>query len=331
MKKTITVFTSIFLLIGNINAQNLGALNLSGTVKDVQNGTIYLQQFSNKIFETIDSASIQNGKFQFSKSVQLSELYGITLEKSKTPFYIFLENAPISVALDTSSYFQNTLVTGSEVHTRYEDFRKRPVDIKIEDFIDEDPGSIVSAYVLYRNFSYRLSPEEIIANINRLDKNLHTTQYVTVLRDLAETMKTVLPGKKAPDFISTTPTGAIDRFSDHLGKGYILLDFWAAWCGPCRRENPNVVAAFQKYKEKGFTVFGVSLDRDKDRWLKAIEDDKLTWPHVSDLKFWNSEAATIYGVRAIPSNFLIAPTGEIVARNLKGEDLHKKLEELLSK
>ena len=331
MKKTITFFATIFLLFGNVYAQNLSPLKLSGTIKDVQDGKIYLQQFNNKIFDTIDSAIIENGKFQFSKTVQLPELYGITLDKNKTPFYIFLENAPISIALDTASYYKNTVIKGSKSQIRYEDFRTRPVDLKIEDFIQEDPSSIVSAYVLYRNFSYRLSPEEIIANVNRLDNTLQTTQYVTVLNDLAKTMETVLPGKKAPDFISTTPTGAIDRFSDHLGKGYILLDFWAAWCGPCRRENPNVVAAFQKYKDRGFTVYGVSLDRDKDSWLKAIEDDKLTWPHVSDLTFWNSKAAAIYGVRAIPSNFLIAPNGEIVARNLKGEDLHKKLEELLSK
>jgi peroxiredoxin len=328
MNKKIVFFLLIFLFSGKIYAQS--PLNLSGTVKDVQSGTIYLQQFNNKIFDTIDSARIENGKFQFSKTVQLPELYGITLDENKTPFYVFLENAPISVALDTSSYYRNTVVIGSKSQNRFEDFRKRPVDIKIEDFIAEDPSSIVSAYVLYRNFSYRLSPDEILANINSLDKTLQKTQYVTVLKDLAKTMETVLPGKMAPDFISTTPTGTSDRFSDHLGQGYILLDFWAAWCGPCRRENPNVVAAFQKYKDKGFTVYGVSLDRDKERWLKAIDDDKLTWPQVSDLTFWNSKAAAIYGVRAIPSNFLIAPNGEIVARNLNGEDLNKKLEELLS-
>src|SRR5690606_31430035 len=118
------------------------------------------------------------------------------------------------------------------------------------------------------------------------------------------------------------------KLSDHKGK-YLLVDFWASWCGPCRRENPNLVKAWQKYKDKGFDVFGVSLDRKKENWVKAIKDDQLTWTQVSDLKFWNSEAAKLYGVRAIPSNVLLSPDGTIIAKNLTGEALHSKLEQLL--
>jgi len=128
--------------------------------------------------------------------------------------------------------------------------------------------------------------------------------------------------------VSKDPNGNTVRFSDHLGKGYVLLDFWAAWCGPCRRENPNVVAAFQKYKNKGFTVFGVSLDKDKASWVKAIKDDGLDWAQVSDLAFWDTEAAALYGVRFIPSNLLIDEHGVIVARNIKGEELQEKLKEI---
>lgn len=109
-----------------------------------------------------------------------------------------------------------------------------------------------------------------------------------------------------------------------------MIDFWASWCGPCRRENPNVVEAYQKYKDKGFDILGVSLDRDKSAWLKGIEEDQLTWTHVSDLKYWQNEVAQLYGVSSIPHSVLLDKDGKIIAKNLRGEDLHKKLEELLN-
>jgi thiol-disulfide isomerase/thioredoxin len=109
-----------------------------------------------------------------------------------------------------------------------------------------------------------------------------------------------------------------------------LLDFWASWCGPCRNENPNVVSAYKKYKDKNFTILGVSLDRptDKAAWLKAIKDDGLTWNQVSDLKFWNNDVASLYRISSIPQNFLIDPTGKIIAKNLRGVDLQVKLAEI---
>ena len=141
-------------------------------------------------------------------------------------------------------------------------------------------------------------------------------------------------GNKAPELIGENPDGETMKLSDTQGK-LVLLDFWAAWCGPCRRENPAVVNAYQKYKDKnftggnGFTVFSVSLDRTKSAWVKAIKDDKLTWPyHISDLNFWNSKYAAIYGVRSIPANFLIDENGIIVARQLRGPALEATLEKL---
>ena len=136
-------------------------------------------------------------------------------------------------------------------------------------------------------------------------------------------------GKDAMDFTQNDTLGHPVSLSSFRGK-YVLLDFWASWCGPCRAENPNVVKAYAKFHAKGFDVLSVSLDRtvDKEKWLKAIHDDRLAWTQVSDLGFWNNAVAREYGITSIPQNFLIDPQGKIVGKNLHGEDLEKKLSEI---
>ena len=145
---------------------------------------------------------------------------------------------------------------------------------------------------------------------------------------LANLQKTAI-GSIAPDFSQPDTSGKIISLSSFRGK-YILVDFWASWCGPCRAENPNVVKAYAKYHPKGFEILGVSLDQPtgKANWLKAIHADGLGWTQVSDLKFWKNEVAVLYGIKAIPQNFLLDPNGKIIAKNLRGEDLNKKLIEL---
>jgi peroxiredoxin len=135
-------------------------------------------------------------------------------------------------------------------------------------------------------------------------------------------------GKQAPDIKMEDPMGKQIALSSYKGK-YVLVDFWASWCGPCRAENPNVVSAFQKFKGKNFTILGVSLDQDKDKWKKAIMKDNLTWEHISDLKQWSSPVVPLYNIEGIPFNVLVNPEGTIVAQNLRGPMLHDKLNEVL--
>src|SRR5690606_22350055 len=134
-------------------------------------------------------------------------------------------------------------------------------------------------------------------------------------------------GQKAPDFTANTPEGKAESLHKNLGK-VTVVDFWASWCGPCRKENPNVVALYNKYKDQGLKIIGVSLDKEKDAWVKAIADDKLNWLQVSNLKFWDDAIAKDYAVESIPATFILDANGIIVAKDLRGAELEAKVAEL---
>jgi len=326
--KKIIVFLALCLGATTAKAQDVN-VQLKGTVVDTVAQYVYLQKFHNKMFTTIDSVKVVNGNFSFKTKVKVPELYGLSVNTAESPLYIFLEKTPITVKLSPVKYYSTSVVEGSASQDLFNTYRKSQ-DIDISKFITEHPNSIVSAYVLYRNWSYRLSPEQIIQNIALLDKSQHNSTYVKELQELVKVLNGLQVGKKAPDFVSKDPEGKSIRFSENL-KGYTLVDFWASWCGPCRRENPNIVAAYKEYHDKGFNVFGISLDKKKENWVKGIQDDHLDWIQVSDLLFWNSAIAKLYGVRAIPANYLVDSKGIIVARNLHGDELQSTLQSLLNK
>ncbi|MHA8067180.1 peroxiredoxin family protein [Aquirufa sp. ROCK2-A2] len=159
---------------------------------------------------------------------------------------------------------------------------------------------------------------------NRLRQSRPNHPQVKPFLENLKRLKGANTGNDAPEIALPTPTGEILALSSLKGK-YVLIDFWASWCGPCRQENPNVVKTYAKYKDKGFEIFGVSLDKDKAAWLRAIENDKLVWKHVSDLQYWNSVGAQAYGVNSIPMTFLLDPAGKIVAKGLRGPALEQYL------
>ncbi|BEG99012.1 TlpA disulfide reductase family protein [Bacteroides sedimenti] len=329
MKKRLLILAVMAISLLSAQAQEKTPLRLSGTVVGVTNGKVYLQKFIDKYYVVIDSAKIQNGQFSFSTKTELPEIYGLSSNSKENPYLLFLDKNQITVKLDPADY-DRTVVKGSALHALYTDYMNQK-EVKIDQFIKQHPSSLVSAYALYRHFAYRLTPAEIEANIKLLDPSLHKTTYVQVLKKLVATLNNVSIGKKAPGFSGTTPDGKTVGLSDRLGKGYLLIDFWASWCTPCRKENPGIVKVYQKYKDKGFDILAISLDKSKEQWVKAIADDHLEWTQISELKQWQNEVLNKYGVRSIPANFLVDSKGVIVAKNVFGEDLEKILNELLNK
>lgn len=196
-----------------------------------------------------------------------------------------------------------------------------------QSFIKENPTAFASILLIPSIAGSSFNFFEADSLLSSLSLGIQNSATAKLVKDYIDSEKKTSVGAMAPDFALSDTSGRAIALSSLKGK-YVLLDFWAAWCAPCRQENPNVVNAHKQFKDKGFTVFGVSLDRDKKSWIAAIREDKLNWQHVSDLKYWGSEAAVLYKVGSIPRNFLLDPNGKIIGRDLRGPDLLDKLNEL---
>ncbi|RZK41732.1 MAG: AhpC/TSA family protein [Pedobacter sp.] len=197
----------------------------------------------------------------------------------------------------------------------------------VKEYILAHPNSVAVAAIVEERFINYPYPQQASELYELFKPEVKNSSYGKAIKASLDLTNRTAPGKVAPDFVMNDVSGKPLKLSQLRGK-YVLLDFWASWCVPCRKENPNVVAEYKKYKAKGFEILGVSLDSDKDSWIKAIKDDGLTWKHVSELKGWTNSAASAYGVKSVPASFLLDKDGKVIAKDLRGEELAKVLSEV---
>lgn len=338
---------------------------ITGSITGIDSGVVYLQKREAGEWKILDSVTLVSGKFNFQGTIGSPELWYLTLKNGKVYVPLFVENSVITVNILADS-LDKTSIIGSLTQGVYENYLKQMEPIEAEmsvvyqeyrnareagdevamaradsvyetiearqkgqilAFAKENNTSVVAPYLIYRN-TYMFDLPEMEEAALAMDTLLNVSTYMQELTRQIIILKAVQIGQPAPQFTQADTAGNPMTLSSLKGK-VLLIDFWASWCGPCRAENPNVVAAYRKYHDKGFDILGVSLDKERGKWIEAIHADSLNWNHVSDLRYWDNEASKLYGVRSIPSNVLIDKEGIIIARNLHGEELMTRLEDLL--
>lgn len=310
--------------------------------------TVYLQ----KDGQVLDSAVIENWKAELSAPVCAdNEMYGLMLQGWRRAFPFFTDNVDVQIEGDAQNP-NNIMVKGAASQDRLNAFTEsyNALEEKLEadstmaqadkdeilkmhcfDYVWDNPTDPVAHYVMYR-YKWAFGPCELrtmIENIHHADSTL-TTKNLQMIEEYVEKQERVQAGQPMIDFTQNDPDGNPVTLSELAQGKLLLVDFWASWCPDCRKANPGVVAAYQKFHDQGFDVLGVSFDTDKEKWLAAIEKDGLTWTHVSDLQGWSNAAGTLYAIAFIPQNALIKD-GVIVARNLEGEELMQEVANQLGK
>ena len=341
------------------------AYKISGTVEGIADGeTIYLQEAKGRELIKLDSAVVANGAFAFNGRQDAAVNRYITYtpaEGKRIMADFFLENGNITVALGEESkiagtpnndiyqaYKTESAALNKEIKAMYEkgkaedmtDEQKAEMEKTLEGLYNKQNDLIyntIDANItnpvgihLWPGNSYSMELEQLQALAAKVPAEYKSNERIAKLLQRIEVLAKTAVGQKFTDFTLPSPEGNPVKLSDIIAKNkYTLIDFWASWCGPCRREMPNVVAAYKEYNKKGFGIVGVSLDSDAEAWKKAIKEMGMTWDHMSDVKGWQCEGAALYGVNSIPATVLVAQDGTIVERNLRGEAIKEKLAELL--
>ena len=340
--RTLLIAATALLLAACTSKPETKTFKINVNLANADGQTVYLQ----KDGLVLDSAVIENWDAVFNTPVcDDNEMYSLMLQGWRRPFAFFTDN--VDVTLEGDAQNPNAiLVKGSEAQDRLMAFTEsyNELEEKLEadstmsqadkdeilkmhcfDYVWDHPTDPVAHYVMYR-YKWAFGPCELrtmIDNIHHADSTM-TTKNLQMAEEYVEKQERVQAGQPIIDFTQNDPDGKPVTLSELAQGKLLLVDFWASWCPDCRKANPDVVAAYQKYHEQGFDVLGVSFDTDKERWLAAVEKDGLTWTQVSDLQGWSNTAGVLYAIAFIPQNVLIKD-GMIVARNLEGEAMMEEI------
>ena len=351
----------------NPAAQDASGYSIDATITGADSVLVRQIALVDGEYEVIDSTySDHDGHFTFSGDREEAQLYYIGVGGGRNIIDLFIGGDQVSITGSMDS-LDALVVSGSETYDTFKSFTDdmssfdkdnrelymrymqaqqegdsaqmsaiddeydalmERQDAYRQEFIANNASSPVAPYLIFSNL-YGKEASELQEELAVVDTSLSESLYYTMLTEQIALLEKVAVGMPAVVFTQNDTSGqaiALDQFKGQ----YLLIDFWASWCGPCRQENPNVVAMYEEYHKKGFEILGVSFDTDRDKWLGAIDQDGLMWPQVSDLAGWDNAAGKLYGVRSIPHTVLLDPEGNIIAKNLRGEELREKLDELFA-
>ncbi|MFP4557171.1 MAG: redoxin domain-containing protein [Bacteroidales bacterium] len=366
MKRILTIVTVAIMLL-SCSSDNY---TINGEIENATDQMVYLKTVVDEQLITIDSTMMEGGVFSFTGEIEVPDLYAVDFELQEGRIVMFLDNSNVKITgnvdeimastvegsdshnifdkfntyqqeiskplMDINLEFQSAAMEENltpeleeELREKYMEENKKVIEA-VKEFVKENNQSVVAAYITLTQLANNLTVEELEGIVKEFPKSIQNSPYVIALNEKVDVDQKTAVGEKFMDFTQPDPDGNMITFSDYTGENYVLLDFWAGWCTPCRRENPHLVEVYNDFNDKGFDIFGVSLDRTEKEWLEAIEDDKLAWTNVSDIKGWENEIAQMYGIQSIPANILISPEGDIVAKNLRAAELREKLNELLN-